>query len=795
MKFTLSWLKEHLKTDADIHAVAEAMTLAGLEVEEIENPAEKLAAFSVAKVISAEKHPDADKLRVCKVETKDGMLQIVCGAHNARADMTVAYAPMGAYIPGLDFSLDKKPRKIRGIESSGMMCSATELDAGDDNDGIMDLPQDLEMGTPIADALGLNDPVIDFEVTPNRPDWLGVDNIARDLAAVGLGELITPEVKPIKGNFPCPQKIEIDNLEACPVFAGRVVRGVKNGPSPEWLQTKLKAIGLRPISALVDITNYLSYDRARPLHVYDMAKLNGPIRARMGTGESFTALDDKDYVVGETDCAIADDNGVLGLGGIMGGTSSGCTEDTTDVFIESAFFDPLTIRRSAKRLGINSDAKYRFERGVDTGFVIGGLEMATQLILDICGGEPSEIEVAGEVPAAPAPVEFQPSLNERLTGLYLTDPQMKKILTDLGFTITEGDAWTVTVPSWRRDVTEGADLVEDLVRIHGFHNLEAVSLPPLSGRREPTATLTQNRTRLARRALAGRGLSEAITWSFALQDHCKVFGGGEDHMRLDNPISSDLDTMRPSALIHLLLAGQRNADKGYPGSSLFELGPIYKGTGETDQALALAGMRRTEVERHWAGNRQPDALTAKGDVLAALSAMGAKTDNLQLSKPSGEYWHPGRSGRLQMGPKNILADFGELHPRALKALGIEGRVVAFEIWPENIPAPRKKNASKTKGALKLSDLMPVHKDFAFIVSEDTHAGDIIKAARGADKQLITDVNLFDVYRGQGIEDGFKSLAIDVTLTPSDATLTDKDIEAVMEKIITGVTKAGGVLRS
>ena len=794
MKFTLSWLKEHLKTDADIHAVAEAMTLAGLEVEEIENPAEKLAAFSVAKVISAEPHPDADKLRVCRVETKDGPLQIVCGAPNARKDMTVAYAPMGAYIPGLDFSLDKKPRKIRGIESSGMMCSAKELDAGEDADGIMDLPQDLAMGTPIADALGLNDPVIDFEVTPNRPDWLGVNNIARDLAAVGLGELITPDVKPVKGTFPCPQKIEIDSLDACPVFAGRVVRGVKNGPSPEWLQTKLKAIGLRPISALVDITNYLSYDRARPLHVYDMAKLNGPIRARFGSDESFTALDDKDYKVGASDCAIADDKGVLGLGGIMGGTSSGCTEETTDVFIESAYFDPLTIRRTAKRLGINSDAKYRFERGVDTGFVIGGLEMATQLILDICGGEASEIEIAGDVPAPPASVEFQPSLNERLTGLYLTDEQMKTILTDLGFSVHDGDAWTVTVPTWRRDVTEGADLVEDLVRIHGFHNLEAVSLPPLSGRREPTATLLQNRTRLGRRALAGRGLSEAITWSFALQDHCKVFGGGADHMRLDNPISSDLDCMRPSALIHLLLAGQRSADKGYPAAALFETGPIYRDTSDDGQALTLAGMRRVDMQRGWDGNTAPDALTAKADTEAVLAAMGANLTNLQLSKPTGEYWHPGRSGRLQMGPKNILADFGELHPRALKALGIEGRVVAFEIWPENLPAPRKKKASKTKGALKISDLMPLHKDFAFIVSEDTQAGDIIKAARGADKQLITDVNLFDVYRGKGVEEGYKSLAIEVILTPKDVTLTDKDIDAVMEKIIASVKKQGGVLR-
>jgi len=796
MKFTLSWLKEHLKTDATIDEVVEAMTLAGLEVEDVHNPAEDLAAFTIAKVKSAEKHPDADKLKVCVVDTIDGEMQIVCGAPNARANMTVAYAPMGAYIPGADFNLDKKPRKIRGIESSGMMCSSRELNLGDEHDGIMDLDEGFAMGTPLADAMDLNDPVIDFEVTPNRPDWLGVNGIARDLAAVGLGTLITPEVKPIKGTFPCPQKIEIDAPDACPMFVGRVVRGVKNGPSPEWLQTKLKAIGLRPISVLVDITNYMSYDRDRPLHVYDVAKLNGPIRARLGNNESFTALDDKDYVVGETDCAIADDKGVLGLGGVMGGTSSGCSETTTDVFIECAYFDPLTIRRTAKRLGINSDAKYRFERGVDTGALIEGVDMATQLILDMCGGDASEIEIAGKEPLAPEAIMFEPELVTRLTGLELSDDKMDTILTQLGFEVKrQGDVWTVDVPTWRRDAVEGADLVEDIARIHGFHNLEAISLPPLPGRREPTATLTQNRTRLARRALAGRGLSEAITWSFVLQEHAKTFDGGADHLRLDNPISSDLDCMRPSALIHLLLAGQRNADKGYSGSSLFELGPVYRGTNPEDQALTIAGCRRIDIERHWKGQRSVDAYTAKGDALSALSAMGAKVNNLQLSKPIGSYWHPGRSGRLQMGPKNILADFGEIHPRALKALGIEGRVVAFEIWPESIPAPRKKGAtSKSKSALALSELMPVKRDFAFVVKEDVAAGNILKAAKGADKTLITDALIFDVYQGQGIEDGHKSLAIEITLSPKDATLTDKDIEAVSDRIIQQVNKAGGTLR-
>lgn len=794
MKFTLSWLKEHLNTDATIDEVVEAMTLAGLEVEGVENPAETLAAFSIAKVISAEKHPDADKLKVCTVETRDGTKTIVCGAPNARADMTVAYAPLGAYIPGLDFSLDKKPRKIRGIESFGMMCSAKELGVGEGDEGIMDLDASLPMGEALADALNLNDPVIDFEVTPNRPDWLGVNSIARDLAAVGLGTVTTPDIPKADATFPCPQKVRIEAPDACPAFAARVVRGVKNGPSPQWLQDKLKAIGLRPISALVDITNYVTYDRARPLHFYDRAKLNGDIIVRMAQDEAFDALDKNSYTATEADCAIADEKGILGLGGIVGGESSGCGDDTTEIVIESAYFDPLTIRRSAKRLGVNSDAKYRFERGVDTGSLVDGVELATKLVLEICGGEASEIIVAGDVPEKPADINFDPSLVTRLTGLTLSDDAAEKILTDLGFAVTRGETWTVGVPTWRRDCSEGADLVEEIARIHGFHNLEAVSLPPLPGRREPTATLTQNRTRLARRALAGRGLSEAITWSFVLQDHAKSFDGGDDKMLLDNPISSDLNCMRPSALIHLLLAGQRNADRGYPGAALFELGPVYAGTEPGDQSLALAGLRRVEAVRDWTGSHAPDALTAKADAIAALKAMGANVDNLQISKPTGSYWHPGRSGRLQMGPKNILADFGELHPKTLKALGIEGRVVAFEVWPERLPAPRKKSATKSKSALALSDLMPVHKDFAFIVDEGVPAANIVKAAKGADKQLITDVALFDVYRGKGIEEGQKSLAIDVTLTPKNATLTDKDIEAVMQKIITQVGKAGGVLR-
>lgn len=797
MKFSLSWLKEHLDTDASLTEIVDAMTMAGLEVEEVIDPAAALSDFTVGHVLAAEKHPDADKLKLCRVATKDGEQQIVCGAPNAREGIYAAFAPLGTYIPGPDFSLDKKPRKIRGIESFGMMCSADELGLGNDSDGIIELPE-APVGTPIADVLGLNDPVIDFEVTPNRPDWLGVRGIARDLAATGIGTLKAETIDPVPGCFDNEQTILIEAPDACPAFIGRVVRGVKNGPSPQWLQDKLKAIGLRPISALVDITNFMTIDRARPLHVYDLAKVEGSIIVRMGEDEAFKALDDKTYTASSDDVAIADERGILGLGGIIGGESSGVSETTTDILIECAVFDPLTIRRSAKRLGVNSDAKYRFERGIDSGFMRDGMEMATRLVLELCGGEASTVDVAGDIPAAPESVTFDPARVEQLLGFTPGNVEIQRILETLGFE-RQGKAtpWTMSVPTGRRDVTMQADLVEDVARIAGFEKLPATSLPPLPGRREPTATLTQTRTRLARRALALQGLSETVSWSFVLDAHATAFGGGAPALHLDNPISTDLNVMRPSALIHLLLSGQTAADRGYPGAALFELGPVYRGTKPGDQSLTLAGLRRVELARDWAGAEPITALTAKADALAALDAMGANIANLQMSKPTGDYWHPGRSGRLQMGPKNILADFGELHPRVLKALGIEGRVVAFEVWPESLPAPRnkgKKSVSKSKGALAISDLMPVHRDFAFIVPEAFAAGDLVKAASGADKALISDVSLFDIYVGKGIEDGEKSLAIDVTLSPKGETLTDADIEAVSAKIIKAAEKLGAFLR-
>ncbi|MGB6229531.1 MAG: phenylalanine--tRNA ligase subunit beta, partial [Litorimonas sp.] len=497
MKFTLSWLKEHLDTDAALSEIVDAMTMAGLEVEAVIDPAAALSDFTVGHVLSAEKHPDADKLQVCQVATKDGEKTVVCGAPNARAGIQVAYAGLGTYIPGADFSLDKKPRKIRGVESFGMLCSADELGLGEDSDGIIELPK-AEVGTPVADVLGLNDPMIDFEVTPNRPDWLGVRGIARDLAATGIGTLKPDTISPVAPAFDNEQTVLIEAPDACPAFVGRVVRGVTNGPSPQWLQDRLKAVGLRPISALVDITNFLTIDRARPLHVYDLAKVEGSIIVRMGEGETFEALDDKAYTATPDDVVIADERGILGLGGIVGGESSGVDETTTDILIECAVFDPLTIRRSAKRMGANSDAKYRFERGIDTGFMRGGMEMATRLVLELCGGEASTVEVAGDVPAAPDNVRFDPARVEQLLGFTPGEDEIGAILCKLGFE-REGSStpWTMRVPTWRRDVTMQADLVEEVARIAGFDRLPSTPLPPLPGRREPTATRTQVRTRLA----------------------------------------------------------------------------------------------------------------------------------------------------------------------------------------------------------------------------------------------------------------------------------------------------------
>ncbi len=753
-------------------------------------------------MLEASPHPDADKLRVCRVATKDGEKQIVCGAPNARAGIKVAYAPVGAYVPGIDVTLSKA--KIRGVESFGMMCSARELEIGDDHDGIIEAPADAKVGEPVVKVLGADDPVIDFEVTPNRPDTNGVNGVARDLAAANLGEFISPEPKPVKGAFPCPQKIALEFAEgeesACPAFAGRYVRGVKNGPSPKWLQDRLRAIGLRPINALVDITNYMSYDRARPLHVYDADKLRGVIRARLGKkGEKFLALDGKEYEVDESMCVIADDAAVLGLGGVMGGEDTGCTEETTNVFIECAYFDPLRTAKTGRKTGIVSDARYRFERGVDPAFIMPGLEMATQLVLDMCGGAPSEIEMAGEIPQPDKTVLFPPAEVKRLTGMDVSPEKSEEILTALGFAVRKSEPWQVDVPSWRTDIEGKADLLEEIARIAGFDNLPAEPLPALKAVETPKLTINQNRRRRARRALAERGMLEAVTWSFLDQKHAELFMGADEikakGLVLANPISSDLSVMRSSLLPNLIAALQRNADRGRDDLALFEVAPIYAGDQPADHQNAAGGARLSHPPRHWQGARaKADVFTAKADAIAALEAAGAPVESLQTSADAPSCFHPGRSGVLRLGPK-VLAHFGEIHPRVLKSMDVDGPVVGFEAFLDAIPAPKKK-AVKTRSALDASELLPLTRDFAFVVDEDVAAEALLKAVRGAEKKLIAGATIFDLYQGKGVPEGKKSLAVEVTIQPREKTLTDEEIEAVSARIVAQVEKAtGGSLRS
>jgi phenylalanyl-tRNA synthetase beta chain len=792
MKFTLSWLKQHLDTDAHIGVIVARMTMIGLEVESVEDAGAGLAAFSVARVISAEKHPNADKLRVCQVETKDGMKEIVCGAPNARAGLVTAFAPIGAFIPGSGVTLEAKP--VRGVVSNGMLCSGAELELDTDSDGILELDANLKVGTPLAEALGLNDPVIDIEVTPNRPDWLGVAGIARDLAAAGLGKLITTPIAPVAGGFVSPQEVATEAPEACPVFAGRLIRGVKNGPSPAWLQQRLRAVGLRPRNALVDITNLISLDRARPLHVYDAAKLNGVVRARMGrAGESFRALDGNEYEVTPDQCVIADDARVLGYGGIMGGEYSGCSENTSDVLIESAYFDPTLTHQTGRTTGIVSDAQYRFARGVDPESCAPGIELATALVLELCGGEPSEIMIAGQTPAPPKPVSFDPARTRALAGVEVSTARTKEILSALGFsTKAEGKKLSVQPPSWRRDIEGPADLVEEIARIEGFDKMPETAPPRASGFRAPPASVGESRIRLGRRACAALGYNEAVTWSFMARAHAQAFGGGGERLMLANPISSDLDCMRPSALPNLLVAAQKNADRGFDDARLFEAGPIYLDDTETGQQRTIAALWRARPPRHWRAAHMPDIFDLKRDVLSVLEAIGAPVASLQTSSEIPAHWRPGRAGALRLGTK-IMALFGEIHPRALKALDVEAPALAFEIFVDALPASRAKG--RAKPPLERLELQPLTRDFAFVVDDAIAAADLVRAALGADKTLVADVSLFDVYRGERMASGKKSLAIEVTLQPRAKTLTDAEIDAASAKIVSAVMKAtGGTLR-
>jgi phenylalanyl-tRNA synthetase beta chain len=804
VKFTLSWLKEHLDTDASLAQIVDKLTMIGLEVESVEDKGKQLAPYVIAKVVEAKQHPNADRLRVCMVDTGDGKpIQVVCGAPNARTGMTGVFVPPGAFIPGKNMTL--QIGTIRGVESRGMLVSEFELQISDDHEGIIDLPADAPVGQPFAKYAGLDDPVLDINLTPNRPDCTGVNGIARDLAAADMGTLKERTPKPIKGEFPCPVSVKLDFGQThplCPAFALRLVRGVKNGPSPEWLQNRLKAIGLRPINALVDITNFITYDRGRPLHVFDARKVKGNLVVRRAqNGEQILALDGKTYTLDAAMCVIADDSGVESLAGIMGGEHSGCDEATTDVLIESALWDPINIAQTGRKLGINSDARYRFERGVDPNFMAPGLELATQMVMELCGGTPSEVTIAGKAEAPDKIVDFPTTELKRLAGLDLPFPEMRLILQKLGFAVAGQDARVkVAAPSWRPDIEGKADVVEEIVRIVGVDRIPSTPFDRGTSPRKPVLTAAQVRTRKAKRALGARGMTEAVTWSFVSKPQAELFGGGQKELALANPIAAELSDMRPSLIPGLVAAAQRNADRGFLDTALFEVGQIFRGDKPEDQFTAATGVRRGlakawGIGRHWSRkSTNADAYDAKGDALTVLAAAGAPAQALQVVPGAPAWFHPGRSGTIQIGPQNVLGHFGELHPRALEALDAEGPIVAFEVILERIPEGKAK-ATRAKAMLELSQFQPVTRDFAFVVDHAVKAGDIVRTAQAVDRKLITAVSVFDVYEGQGIEAGKKSVAIAVTIQPREKTMTEAEIDALAAKIVAEVGKRqGGVLR-
>lgn len=798
MKFTLSWLKEFLDTDANLDQIAETLTAIGLEVEGIENPAEDFAAFKVAYIAEAGPHPDADKLQICRVQTEQGEFQVVCGAPNAKGGMYGVFAPEGAYVPGLDVTLKKT--KIRGVESCGMMVSEREMQLSDEHEGIIELEGEYEIGTPMADVFGLNDPVIEINVTPNRADCAGVYGIARDLAAAGLGTLKTPVMDDIKTGGVSPVTVDIKDDDGCPLFFGCMIKGVKNGPSPDWLQRRLKAVGLRPISALVDITNYFTVGFARPLHVYDADRLRGNITVSTAKGgEELEALNDKSYTLRGGETTIEDESGVIGLGGIVGGTSTGSEDDTVNVFLECAYFTPERIARTGRDLGVISDARYRFERGVDPEFTKTGIELATGMILDLCGGQASDIVQAGNVPEWKREIEYTTSYTEELIGVAVDPARQKEILTALGFDISgNGDLWRITPPSWRGDVFGKADIVEEVIRIEGFENIPEISVRDENTIPYPAETITLSRARKARGALAARGLNECVTWSFLSAKQAASFGANDNlaALTLKNPISSELNVMRPSILPNLLLAAAENANRGYPNVALSEVGPVFENVKPDGQNIVAAGIRAGQMgDKHWSGenaSRAPDLYDVKADVLAVLAACGVAADNAPISRDAGDYFHPGRSGCIRLG-RNVLAQFGELHPALLEEMGIKGRACGFEIYLENIPEPKNKGSEKPY--LTLEPLQPVKRDFAFIVDENVAANDLIRAAMAGDKKRIESAAIFDVYQGKGVDEGKKSVALSVTIQPRGESLTDKDLEAIMQGVIETVSKkCGGVLR-
>ncbi|RUM27340.1 phenylalanine--tRNA ligase subunit beta [Rhizobium vallis] len=807
MKFTLSWLKEHLETDATLDEICTRLTEIGLEVEDVDDKA-AFKPFVIAKVISAEKHPQADRLKVLTVDTGAGApVQVVCGAPNARAGLVGAFAAPGTYVPGIDVTL--AVGNIRGVESRGMMCSEKELQISDSHDGIIDLPDDAPVGQSYAAYAHLDDPVIEINLTPNRPDCTSIHGIARDLAASGLGRLKTRPTPSfaVEGETPVKLTLDLDDPKLCPGFSLRLVRGVKNGPSPRWMQQRLLAIGLRPINALVDITNYMTFDQGRPMHVFDAAKVKGNLTVRRAAeGETVLALDQREYKLGPNNVVIADEDGIESIGGIMGGEHSGCDENTVDVLIESALWDPMNIAKSGRSLGIITDARYRFERGVDPEYMVPGLERTTELVLELCGGKAARAEVVGYKGYEPKIVDFPYSEVKRLTGLDVSNEESDTILTRLGFTVSgSGERVSVAVPSWRPDVDGKADLVEEVMRIHGVDNIKPAPLESHGAVNGKILTTLQIRTRLAKRALAARGMLEAVTWSFIPEDHAKLFGGGSPALKLANPIAAEMSDMRPSLLPGLLTAAQRNADKGYADVALFEVSGTYENDRPDGQRRVAGGIRRGTASlagagRAWSnaargGGKPVDVFDAKADAIAVIEACGLPMGNIQIEQGGPEWYHPGRSGTIKMGPKVVLGYFGEFHPLTLEALDVSGALCGFEVYVDAMPEAKRK-ATRTKPALELSPFQVVRRDFAFVVDKAVESGAIIKAATGADRKLITGVNVFDIFEGASVGEGKKSVAIEVQIQPVERTLTDEDFEALTQKIVASVTKfTGGILRS
>ncbi|HEX4118540.1 MAG TPA: phenylalanine--tRNA ligase subunit beta [Rhizomicrobium sp.] len=816
MKFTLSWLKEHLDTDAGASEIAARLTAIGLEVESVTDPGAGLTDLIVGEVVACEKHPNADKLRLCSVSDGANTLQIVCGAPNARAGIKVVLARPGTVIPASGEAL--KLGTIRGVESRGMMCSARELLLGEDHDGIIELKPGSRAGEPVVAALveaGLlaNDPLFDVSITPNRGDAASVFGIARDLAASGLGALKTEKVTPVQGKFPSPKKITLDfapeNKNACPIFAGRLIRGVKNGPAPKWVQDRLKSVGMKSISALVDATNLISQDRGRPLHVFDADKLSGNLHARMASDhEQVFALDDKTYVLDKDTIVIADDSYARGIAGIMGGMDTGSFEDTKNVFIESAYFDPARIARAGRKQGIISDARYRFERGVDPQFVLPGLELCTRLILEWCGGEASDVVIAGELPPPHKPILFDAATVEKLGGITVPREKIISILEELGFVVEDHapgeQSLHVTPPSWRHDVDGPADLVEEVVRIHGLTDVPSMPLPRTDGVAAPVLSRAQRRTRTARRALAVRGFNECVSFSFIARDQAALFGGGDEARQLSNPIASDLDALRPSVLPSLLAAASRNAARGFSNLQLFEIGAAFDSGMPEAQKTVAAAIRTGHPERHWQkGGEDTGLFAVKADLLAALEAITGAPMSAPITQGAPGWYHPGRSGTIAMGPpassseavgqRRIIAQFGELHPRVLAALDLKVPAAGFEIFLDAIPDAKSKG--KAKPLFQPSPFQAIERDFAFVVDAKVAAGEIVKAVKLADRNLIEQVTVFDVYESKGVPEGQKSIAVAVRIQPKDATLTDAEIEALAQKIVSGALKLGASLRS